>query len=86
MTAREIRLILNQTKNYRQTSYGQFDQETRIQPQETKDAAEALEFLIEEAGKRRLKFNNLLCLLQIMKVEIPEDYEKELWRQNNSGI
>jgi len=42
--------------------------------------------LIEETAKRRREFNNLLCLLETMKVKIPEEYEKELWRQNNFGI
>lgn len=86
MTAREIKLITKTCKQYRAVSYGQFDQETRTQPEETKDAAEALDFLIEETARRRRVFNNLMVLLETMKVIVPEDYERELWGQNNFGI
>ncbi len=86
MTGKEIKLIAKVVKNYRKISYGQFDQESSEQPEETADAAEALEFMIEEMQSRRFTFNNLLVLLDTMKVEIPESYAKELSRQNSFGI
>jgi len=86
MTAREIKLITKTCKQYRAVSYGQFDQETSSQPEETKDAAEALEFLLEECAQRRRDFNNLMIYLSTAKFNIPDSAEQDLIRMEMSGI
>ena len=86
MTAREIKLITKTCKQYRAVSYGQFDQETSPQPEETKDAAEALEFLIEECAQRRRDFQNLMAYLSTSNFEAPDYAEQDLIRMEMSGI
>ncbi len=54
----EIYYLVRTLRDYRQVTYGQFDQETRHEVRETQDAANALEKLDEENQtlKNALKF------------------------------
>lgn len=48
MDIKLIKYIQNSLRDYREVSYGQFDQETKYEVETIQDGADAIEFLLEE--------------------------------------
>lgn len=86
MTTKEIKYIAKALKSFKIESEGQFGQSSSYQPEETKDGAEALEFLLEECAHRRREFNNLMVYLQTSKFKAPDYAEQALIKMEVSGI
>ena len=86
MTAKELKYIAKALNSFKITSYGQFDQESHSYPEETKDGAAAINFLLEECAQRRRDFNNLMVYLQTAKFDVPECYEQDFNRMERTGI
>jgi hypothetical protein len=86
MTAREIKYIAKALSNFRIQNEGQFGQSSSCQPEETKDGAVAINFLLEECAQRRRDYNNLLYYLQTAHFKVPECYEQDMVRMEKSEI
>jgi hypothetical protein len=48
MDIKLIKYIQNSLRDYREVSYGQFDQVTKYKVETTQDGADAIEFLLKE--------------------------------------
>ena len=86
MTAKELKYIAKALGSFKIHNEGQFGQFSSSSPEETKDGAAAINFLLEECAQRRRDFNNLMVYLQTSKFKAPECSEQDLIRMEMSGI
>ena len=86
MTTKELKYIAKALSSFQIHVEGQFGQSSSYSPEETKDGAAAINFLLEECAQRRRDFQNLMCYLQTAGFKAPESSEQNLIRMEMSGI
>lgn len=62
---KEYRYLVKALKSYREVSYGQFDQETEYEVEETQDAATAIERLLQIIDNQQFQIRKLQQNLEI---------------------